>query len=100
MSSRNGELARHIHRLGKHELNDLLVQLPKPSFAALVDGALDRPVLSDGLVLRFEPAPGVDGWTVVACAPQRRLGTLVRDRDPSGRVAIGVALTDRDQRQL
>jgi len=30
---------------------------------------------------------GVDGWTVVACAPRRRLGTLTRDRDPSGRVA-------------
>jgi hypothetical protein len=28
----------------------------------------------------------VDGWTVVACAPRRRLGTLTRDRDPQGRV--------------
>jgi hypothetical protein len=37
-------------------------------------------------VLRFEPAPGVDGWTVVACAPRRRLGTLTRDRDSKGRV--------------
>jgi hypothetical protein len=36
--------------------------------------------------VRFEPAPGVDGWTVVACAPRRRLGTLTRDRDPGGRV--------------
>jgi hypothetical protein len=29
----------------------------------------------------------VDGWTVVACAPRRRLGTVVRDRDPDGRLA-------------
>jgi hypothetical protein len=60
---------------------------PKPRFAALVEAALARPVLPTGLVLRFEPAPGVDGWTVVACAPRRRLGTLTRDRDPSGRMA-------------
>jgi len=81
------ELARHVRRLGNHELNELLLQLPKPRFAALVQVALARPVLPAGLVLRFEPAPGVDGWTVVACAPRRRLGTLVRARDPSGRVA-------------
>jgi hypothetical protein len=81
------ELARHIRRLGNHELNELLVQLPKPLFAALVEVALARPMLPAGLVLRFEPAPGLDGWTVVACAPRRRLGTLTRHRDPSGRLA-------------
>ena len=79
------ELARHVRRLGNYELNELLLQLPKPRFAALAEVALARPVLPAGLVLRFEPASGVDGWTVVACAPRRRLGTLVRDRDPSGR---------------
>jgi hypothetical protein len=79
------ELARYIRRLGNHELNELLLQLPKPRFAALVEAALTRPVLPAGLLLRFEPAPGVDGWTVVACAPRRRLGILTRDRDPSGR---------------
>jgi hypothetical protein len=81
------ELARHVRRLGNHELNELLLQLPKATYAALVEVALARPVLPAGLVLRFEPAAGVDGWTVVACAPRRRLGTLTRDRDPSGRVA-------------
>jgi hypothetical protein len=81
------ELARHVRRLGNHELNELLLQLPKPLFTTLVEVALIRPVLPTGLVLRFEPAPGVDGWSVVACAPRRRLGTLTRDRDPSGRVA-------------
>jgi hypothetical protein len=81
------ELARHVRRLDNHELNELLLHLPKPLFAALVKVALARPVLPAGLVLRFEPAPGLDGWTVVACAPRRRLGTLTRHRDPSGRVA-------------
>jgi hypothetical protein len=80
------ELTRHVRRLGNHELNELLLELSKPCFAALVEAALACPVLPVGLVLRFEPAPGVDGWTVVACAPRRRLGTLTRDRDPQGRV--------------
>ena len=62
------------------------VQLPKPRFAALVEVALARPVLPAGLLLRFEPAPGVDGWTVVACAPRRRLGTLTRHLDAGGRL--------------
>jgi len=86
MTRQVDELAAHVRRLGNHELNKLLLQLPKPSFAALVEIALDRPVLPAGLVLRFEPASGVDGWTVVACAPRRRLGTLTRHLDPSGRL--------------
>jgi hypothetical protein len=87
MNGHDDQLGRHIRRLGNHELNELLLQLPKPSFAALVGVALARPVLPAGLVLRYEPAPGVDGWTVVACAPRRHLGTLVRDRDAGGRLA-------------
>jgi hypothetical protein len=77
-------LAAHIRRLGNHDLNELLVQLPKPTFAALVDVALARPVLPAGLLLRYEAVRGVDGWAVVACAPRRRLGTLTRDRNPEG----------------
>jgi hypothetical protein len=80
------EVAAHVRRLGNHELNELVLQLPKPCFAALVEVALARPVLPAGVVLRFEPAPGVDGWTVVACAPRRPLGTLTRHLDPSGRL--------------
>jgi hypothetical protein len=78
------ELARHVRRLGNHELNELLLQLPKPRFAALVEVALARPMLPTGLLLRFEPTAGVDGWTVVACAPRRRLGSVTRDRDSKG----------------
>jgi hypothetical protein len=93
-------LARHVRRLGNHELNELLLQLPKASFAALVEVALNRPVLPAGLVLRFEPTPGVDGWTVVACAPRRRLGILTRDRDPAGRVVYEAWTRTGDQVQL
>ena len=84
MTRQVDELARHIRRLGNHELNELLLQLSKPSFAGLVEVALARPVLPAGLLLRFEEAAGVNGWTVVACAPRRRLGTVTRDRDPKG----------------
>jgi hypothetical protein len=94
------ELARHVRRLGNHELNELLLQLPKPLFAALAEVALARPVLPAGLVLRFEPAPGVDGWTVVACAPRRRLGILTRDRDSSGRLVYRVWTRAGDPVQL
>ena len=85
MTRQVDELARHVRPLGNHELNELLLQLPKPRFAALAEVALTRPVLPAGLVLRFEPAPGLDGWTVVACAPRRRLGTLTRNQDSKGR---------------
>jgi hypothetical protein len=87
--SRVDELSRHIRRLGNHELNELLLELSQPAFAALVKVGLAWPVLPAGLVLRFEPAPDVDGWTVVACAPRRRLGLITRHRDPSGRLVYG-----------
>jgi hypothetical protein len=86
VSRQGDQLAAHIRRLGNHALNELLLQLPKPRFAALVELALPRPVLPAGLVLRFEPTPGVDGWRVVACAPRCQLGTVTRHQDPGGRV--------------
>ena len=85
--TRRDPLAAHARRLGNHDLNELLIHLPKPTFAALVEVALPRPVLPAGLLVRYEPASGLDGWTVVACAPRRRLGTITRDRDPGGQVA-------------
>jgi hypothetical protein len=87
VSRQGDQLAAHLRRLGNHALNELLLQLPKPRFAALVQLALPRPVLPAGLVLRFEPTPGADGWRVVACAPRRQLGTLTRHHDPNGRIA-------------
>jgi hypothetical protein len=87
VSRQGDQLAAHLRRLGNHALNELLVQLPKPRFAALVELALPRPVLPAGLLLRFEPTPGVDGWLVVACAPRRQLGTVTRHQHPGGWVA-------------
>ena len=46
--TRRDELAAHVRRLGNHDLNELLLQLPKPTFAALVEVALSRPVLPAG----------------------------------------------------
>jgi len=86
MSGHRDQLAAHVRRLGNHDLSELLLQLPTPCFAGLVEIALARPVLPAGLVLRYEPAAGVDSWAVVACAPRRQLGTLIRDLDPNGRV--------------
>jgi hypothetical protein len=94
------QLARHIRRLGNHELNELLLELPKPSFTTLVEVALARPVLPAGVVLRYELTPGVDGWTVVACAPRRRLGTITRHLDPSGRLVYRAWTRTGDPVQL
>ena len=85
--SRPDPLAAHARRLGNHDLNELLVQLPKPTFAALVEVALARPVLPAGLLLRYERASGVGGWTVMACAPRRRLGSVTRDHESGGQLA-------------
>jgi hypothetical protein len=85
--SRRDPLAAHVRRLGNHDLHELLVQLAKPRFAALVEVALARPVLPAGLLLRYERASGVGGWTVVACAPRRRLGSVTRDHESGGQLA-------------
>jgi hypothetical protein len=86
VSRHDDQLAAHIRRLGNHALNELLIQLPRPRFAALAETALARPVLPAGLVLRFEPTPGLDRWTVVACAPRRQLGYTTRHQDPNDRI--------------
>ena len=73
MTRQVDELARHVRRLGNHALNELLLELPKPCFAALVEVALARPVLPAGVVLRYEltrgwmagrwwPVPPAGGW--------------------------------------
>jgi hypothetical protein len=66
----------------------------------LVEIALARPVLPAGLVVRFEPAPGVDGWSVVACAPRRRLGTLTRDHNMQGQMVYRAWTRAGDSVQL
>jgi hypothetical protein len=89
VSDRARILAAHVRALPDDDLSELLVELPRKRFAALVDAALTRPVHPAGLVFRFEPAPaaGPDGdttgWTVVACGPRHELGTLTRHPAPS-----------------
>jgi hypothetical protein len=80
--TRRDPLAAHIRRLGNHDLNELLVQLAKPTFAALVDVALVRPGCCCA-------TSGPTAWTAGRWwpAPRRRLGALTRDHDPNGQPA-------------
>jgi hypothetical protein len=88
VSARYRQLAAHVRTLADDDLNDLLVDLPKHRFAALVDAALAHPVLPAGLVLRLVSAAPAGGWTVLAGTPARALGTVTRghpDGQPGGR---------------
>jgi hypothetical protein len=88
VSARYRQLAAHVRTLADDDLNDLLVDLPKHRFAALVGAALAHPVLPAGLKLRLRSAAPAEGWTVLAGAPARPLGTVTRghpDGKPGGR---------------
>jgi hypothetical protein len=88
VSARCRQLATYVRGLPDDDLNDLLVELPRQRFAALVTAALASPVIPDGLGLRLVSAAPVDGWMVLAGDPARVLGTVTRgypDRQPSGR---------------
>ncbi len=78
MSARYRQLAAHVRGLPDDGLNDLLVELPRHRFAALVNTALAHPVLPAGLELRLRSAAPAEGWTVLAGAPARPLGTVTR----------------------
>jgi hypothetical protein len=78
VSARYRQLATHVRRLSDDDLNDLLVELPRHRFGALVTTALVSPVIPDGLELRLVSAAPAAGWTVLAGAPARRLGTVTR----------------------
>jgi hypothetical protein len=72
MTRQVDELARHVRRLGNHELNELLLQLPKPCFVALVEVALARSCRRGWccgssrppgwMAGRWWPVPRGDGW--------------------------------------
>jgi len=78
VSARYRQLAAHVRTLPDDDLNDLLVDLPKHRFAALVDAALAYPVVPARLELRLRSAPPAEGWTVLAGTPPRALGTVTR----------------------
>jgi hypothetical protein len=78
VNARCRQLAAHVRGLGDDDLNDLLVDLPRHRFAALVNTALAHPVLPAGLRLRLRSAAPGEGWTVLAGKPARLLGTVTR----------------------
>ena len=78
MSARFRQLATHVRQLSDDNLNDLLVELPRHRFTALVNAALAHPVVPVGLALRLRSAAPAEGWTVLAGTPPRALGTVTR----------------------
>jgi hypothetical protein len=78
VSARYRQLAAHVRRLPDDHLNDLLVDLPTDRFVALVDAALSYPVSPAELRMRLVSAAPAEGWTVLAGAPARPIGTVAR----------------------
>jgi hypothetical protein len=88
VSARSRQLATHVRGLSDDDLNDLLVELPRHRFVALVGAALAHPMVPAGLQLRLVSAAPAEGWTVLAGEPARPLGTVTRghpDGQPGGR---------------
>jgi len=83
VSGRYRQLANYIRALGDDDLNDLLVELPRHRFAALVGAALAHPIVPAGLELRLVSAAPAEGWTVLTGSPARLLGTVTRGQ-PDG----------------
>jgi hypothetical protein len=78
VSVRYRQLAAHVRRLPDDDLNDLLVDLPPDRFMALVEVALSPPVTPVGLGVRRVSAAPAEGWTVLAGAPPRPIGSVAR----------------------
>jgi hypothetical protein len=84
VSARSRQLAAHVRRLPDHDLNDLLVDLPTDRFTVLVEVALAHPVSPVGLRVRLVSAAPAEGWTVLAGAPPRPIGSVARAAWPDG----------------
>jgi hypothetical protein len=82
VSDRALQLAAYVRRLPDHDLNDLLVELPRERFVPLAEAALARPCALDALALSFHrarPRPGeTTRWDVLTGEPGRRIGAVVR----------------------
>jgi hypothetical protein len=78
VSARYRQLAAHVRRLPDDDLNDLLVDLPTDRYVALVDAALSHPVNPAGLRVRLVSVAPAEGWTVLAGAPPRPIGSVAR----------------------
>jgi hypothetical protein len=78
VSARYQQLAAHVRRLADDDLNDLLVDLPPDRFTALVEVALAHPVMPAGPGVRLVSAAPAEGWTVLAGALPRPMGSVAR----------------------
>jgi hypothetical protein len=77
-TTRYHRLAAHVRSLNDDDLNDLLVDLPRHRFTALVKVALAHPVVPARLELRLESAAPALGWLVLAGESAWPLGTVTR----------------------
>jgi hypothetical protein len=82
MSDRAVRLTAYARRLPDHDLNDLLVELPRERFVPLAEAALARPCALHALAFSFQrarPRPGeTTRWDVLTGEPGRRIGAVVR----------------------
>ena len=79
--TRPDPLAAHVRRLGNQDLNELLVQLPKPTFAALVESPwLGRSCRPGAAALRAGPRPR--GGRLLPASPSGHLASRVHLTDP------------------
>ena len=82
MSDRALQLAAYVRRMSDHDLNDLLVELPRERFTPLAEAALARPYVLDAVAISFQrtrPRQGeVTRWDVLIGGPGRRIGAVVR----------------------
>jgi hypothetical protein len=88
MSGRALQLATYVRSLSDHDLNDLLVELPRERFALIAEVALAHPCVLDALPLSFQRAQPRRGeitrWDVLTGGPGRRIGAVVRHTWPTG----------------
>jgi hypothetical protein len=88
MSDRALQLNAYVRCLSDHDLNDLLVELPRERFAALAEVALAHPCVLDALALSFQRARPRWGeatrWDVLTGGAGRRIGAVVRRTWPGG----------------
>jgi hypothetical protein len=82
VSDRALQLAAYVRRMSDHDLNDLLVELPRERFTPLAEAALARPCVLDAVELSFQRArprrDEVTRWDVITGRPGRRIGAVVR----------------------
>jgi hypothetical protein len=86
VSDRAHQLSAYVRSLPDHDLNDLLVELPRDRFAVLAE-ALAQPYVLDALALSFQrarPRQGeVSRWDVLTGGSGCRIGAVVRHTWPT-----------------